>query len=155
MKSLIAFLAVGFSVTTAVAGDEKKKAELAKLEGTWEVVSAEVDGKKMEGAKSGLEKLTIKGGKMTAYATGGKAVPAFKDVELVLDPGKKPSRMDMVRKGKKDVLPCIYELTGDRLQIAMPLIPKERKPGEGLPRPTSFDTEGKAIIVLVARRSKS
>src|SRR5947209_18239023 len=106
MKAYIPLLAAALLATTVTAGDEK--ADLAKLEGTWEVTALEVAGKPAPLGPEGL-KLVVKGKKLTLFA-GDKAVPNFNDVELRLDPTKKPKTADCLQEGK-DTLPCIYDLS--------------------------------------------
>ena len=81
-------------------------------------------------------------------------MPTFKDLKLQVDAKQKPNAVDLVR-GEKERLPCIFEVTADELKLAMPLVPKERKPGEELQRPESFDSKDKPVMVLLAKRSKS
>lgn len=151
MKWAIAFLVACLLVSAAQSGDDAQ-AELRKLEGAWHVVSFEWAGMKADPFKGGPEKAVIKGGKATFF-TGGKEIPHLTDLKLILDPKKKPKAVDLVR-GEKESLPCIYEVTADELKIAMPYVPKDRKPGENLPRPESFDTKDKPFMVLTAKRSK-
>jgi uncharacterized protein (TIGR03067 family) len=153
MKWPIAVLVAGFAVPAGAVADDAAKADLAKLEGTWDVVSIEAGGMKMPAGQGGPEKAVIKDGVATFFAQG-KAMPTFKDLKLQLDPKKKPKAVDLVRGGK-EILPCIYEVTDDGLKLAMPLVPLNRKPQEPLPRPESFDSKGQEFIVLTAKRGKS
>jgi uncharacterized protein (TIGR03067 family) len=140
--------------TVTIAGDDKAKADLQKLEGSWDFVSIVIAGEKKDGAGAGgLEKAVIKGNKMTFFA-GGKEIGNFKDLELRLDPKKTPRAADLLREGR-ETLPCIYEVSDDTFKLAMPLVPTNRKPGEALPRPESFDSAGKPVMVLTAKRAKS
>jgi uncharacterized protein (TIGR03067 family) len=152
MKGLIAIFVAGFIVSLGLAVDEDSKADLRKLEGTWEVVSFEVGGKKVDPGKGAPEKAVIKDGKATFFA-GGKEIPTFRNLKLELDPKKKPKEVNLVR-GERERLPCIYEVTEEELKLAMPLVPKERKPGEELSRPESFDSKDKPVVILTAKRSK-
>jgi uncharacterized protein (TIGR03067 family) len=152
MKWTIAFLAAAFAVSAARSADDENKTDMKKLEGAWDVVFMDVAGKKFEPGKDAPGKLVIKDGKMTLFAEG-KEVNTFKDLKLELDAKKKPKAVDLVREGK-DTLPCIYEVTAEEMKIAMPLVPKERKPGELLPRPESFETKDKPIMVISAKRGK-
>jgi hypothetical protein len=80
-------------------------------------------------------------------------MPTFKDLRLVVDPTKTPKAIDLVR-GDKESLPCIYERTADGFKLAMPMVPRDHKPGDLLPRPTSFETKDRMVMVLTAKRSK-
>lgn len=157
MKFSMAILVAGFLVSVGAADDEAGKADLRKLEGVWKVVSLEVADVKVKAGPGRPEKLVIKDGKMTIFS-GGKEVPTAKNLRLVLDPNEKPKAVDLVR-GEKESLPCIYEVTADKLKLAMPLIRAKKKPGERIPRPESFDTQDaekdKPFLVLTAKRSKN
>lgn len=152
MKWSTAVLVAGLIVSVGPGADDDRKNEMQKLEGTWKIVSIEMAGKKVDPGKGAPEQAVIKDGKATFF-TGGKEIPTFKDLKLELDPTKKPKSLDLVR-GEKESLPCIYEVTADELKVAMPLVPKERKPGEALPRPESFDLKDKPFMVLTAKRDK-
>jgi len=152
MRWTIAILAACLVVMAGVAADDDGKADMRKLEGTWEVVSIEAGGKKVDAGKGAPERVVIKDGKATFFAEG-KEMPTFKDLKLELDAKKKPRAVDLVR-GEKESLPCIYEVTAESLKLAMPLVPRDRKPGEALPRPESFDTKDKPVMVLTAKRAK-
>jgi uncharacterized protein (TIGR03067 family) len=152
MKWISGILAIGLLVSVARPADDENKADLKKLEGSWDVQFMDVAGKKVEGGKGGPEKLVVKDGKLTLYADG-KEVATFKDIKLDVDAKKQPKTVEMVREGK-ETLPGIYEVSDEELKIAMPLVPKERKPGELLPRPESFETKDKPIMVIAAKRAK-
>jgi hypothetical protein len=72
--------------------------------------------------------------------------------------------MDWINLQQKEAppLPGIYELTGDQLRMCFPLLPKKGVKPEDLPkelqqppaRPTTFDTQGKYTLTLVAQREK-
>jgi uncharacterized protein (TIGR03067 family) len=149
MSSVVVVLAVALA---SAAADDAPSADLKALEGTWEVVSIDAGGMKLEPSKAGIEKAVVKDGKVTFFVQG-KEVPTFKDLKLQIDAKKKPKTLDLLR-GEKEALPCIYEVTGDEWKLAMPLVPKDRKPGEALPRPESFDSKDKPIMVVIAKRSK-
>lgn len=139
MKTLITLVAAGSVLAAGVAADADPRAELKKLEGTWEIVSIEAGGKKLDAGKGAPDRLVVKDGVAT-FSAGGMEIPTFKDLKLQLDPTKKPMAADLVRGGKES-LPCIYEVTDAGLKLAMPMVPRDRKPGETLPRPESFDSK--------------
>ena len=146
-------LLVGLLVPTGHASDDKLAA-LAPLEGTWQVTSIEVAGVKDPAGLSGggAEWLVVKGARATFFARG-EEMPTFKDLGLEAAPKAGPQALDLVRGGK-EVLPCLFEVEGDALKLAMPLVPVEPKPEERLSRPESFESKGKSVVVLVAKRSK-
>jgi uncharacterized protein (TIGR03067 family) len=148
----VTVLMAGFVVSAHAADKDDSETDLRKLEGTWEIVSIEAGGKKVDAGKGAPEKAVIKHGKATFFAAG-KEMPTFKDLKLELDTKRKPKAVDLVR-GEKEVLPCIYELTADVLKLAMPLVPAEKKAGESLSRPKSFDSKGEPFLVLSAKQRK-
>jgi uncharacterized protein (TIGR03067 family) len=152
MKQPIVILVASFIVSASLAADDDNKAEMQKLEGTWKIVSFEVEGRKVDPGKGAPEKAVIKSGKATLFA-GGKEIPTFRDLKLELDPKKKPKAVDLVR-GEKESLPCIYEVTAKELKLAMPLIPDKKKPTDKLSRPESFESKDKPIMIMTAKRAK-
>ena len=151
MKWLLAALMMGF-LPSAIFGADDAKTDLKRLEGTWKVVSVEAAGNKVNPGKGAPEKIVIKDGKLTLFA-GGKALPTAKNLKIEIDPKKKPKTINLVR-GEKESLPGIYEVKKDKLKLALPLISLDRKPGEKIPRPKSFETKDKPVVVLVAKRSQ-
>lgn len=152
VKRLLAMLVVGFVVSFGVAADDKNKDELKKFEGTWDIESIEADGRKLPRGMGAPERAVVEAGKISFF-TGGKKMPTFRDLALEFDPKSKPKAVNLVR-GKNERLPCIYEVTERSLKLAIPLIPRQRDPKEPLPRPKSFETKGKPIMVLTAKRGK-
>jgi uncharacterized protein (TIGR03067 family) len=152
MRQFLVLLAACVLPAAARPDEKAAKADLAKLEGTWEVTGADVAGKKSDAKAFGVEKLVVKDGKLTLFS-GGKELRVY---QLTLDPAKTPKATDLVRDrdGAKEQLPCIYQLDGDEFKLGMPLVPKDRKPGEALPRPESFETKDKPVLVLTAKRAK-
>jgi uncharacterized protein (TIGR03067 family) len=153
IKCQVVVLVAALVVAAVAAADDATSTDLQALEGAWDIVSIEADGMKVDAGKGAPEKAVIKDGKATFFSQG-KPIPTFKDLKLRIDATKKPRAVDLLR-GDEESLPCIYEVTADELKLAMPLVPKERKPGEALQRPESFDTKDKPVTVLLAKRSKS
>jgi uncharacterized protein (TIGR03067 family) len=106
----------------APAKDDAAAKELEKLEGTWQLISAENDGKKMADKQAKNVRVTIKGGKHTV--TFGEK-PVAKDIAFTIDPTKTPKAVD-------DILPDggmirgIYELNGDTLRSCVAAPGKDR-----------------------------
>jgi uncharacterized protein (TIGR03067 family) len=136
MKALLATLACGIILAAVHAQDDAAKKELAKLQGVWKRVEAEVDGKKVPVAELQTTTLTIQGDKYTLNTGGQVRTGVFK-----LDPTKSPKQLDIIsdagpNKGKS--LPGIYELDGDILKYAVSNPDKDRptdfvsKPGQSL-----------------------
>jgi uncharacterized protein (TIGR03067 family) len=116
---LLALLAVGLLIAAAPKDDRGVK-ELKKLEGTWELASAEINGEKAP--EEGLKKssLTIKGGKYVA-----KLGDDTFEGTLKLDPSQKPKTMDAVESADRTHL-GIYELKGDEFKVCLAEAGKDR-----------------------------
>ena len=139
----LTLFALCLCVPVAVAGD---KDELKKLEGTWEVTGIVGGGK--EAPKGKLDKLTIKDGTMSGFGP---------DIKLATDGTKKPKWLNMTfsRDGMDRTVNAIYELTGDEVKIAMPMAPgKDSGKAFENKRPEGFDTTGKAVMVITAKKAK-
>jgi uncharacterized protein (TIGR03067 family) len=104
------------------ADDKAVDAELARLKGTWKVVSYEDDGYKLnEDTLKELPSLTFDGRKFT-WSDGGKG-----SIEAI-DLTKKPKTIDYKSpyKGKVQKLLAIYELDGDTFRDCTAAPGKER-----------------------------
>jgi uncharacterized protein (TIGR03067 family) len=118
-----AVLAVGFFLAGGafLAADDAKE-EMAKIQGTWQLVSAETDGKKLPEDQVRQTRVVIKGGKHTVYF-GDKAV--VKGVSFRIDPTKRPKEVtDTLEDGRE--VRGIYELDGDTLRSCVAGVDKER-----------------------------
>lgn len=103
----ILFAFAGFSFA-----DDAVQKEIAKFNGTWQLVSAERDGKKVPEDVVKKIHVVIKDGKHTVYFGDD---PVVKDVHFTVDPSKTPKRVtDTLPDGKK--INGIYEMTGDTLK---------------------------------------
>lgn len=135
-----------FAIAFTVRADDKD--ELKKLEGDWEIVAVEAGGQVIPAGKGVPEKLVIKDGKLTGFGP---------EVKLGTDSTKMPKWLNMTfaRDGKDTTINAIFELTGDKLKISMPLAPKK---GSGAvfenKRPEGFDTKDKPEMVIKAKRAK-
>lgn len=137
---LVGIALFGLAVACPAADDAK-----TELEGTWELVSFEREGKPV--AFQGTSRSTITGNKFV-FMRDGMLVTAgtFK-----LDPTAKPKAMDSTYtegpdKGKS--FKGIYELKGDSLRFCRPGSPDD-------PRPTAFKSEaGSTAFVSVFKRVK-
>jgi uncharacterized protein (TIGR03067 family) len=125
MKRLFGMLLVLASAALASGADDKKD-----MEGTWELVSLEVDGKPVPAADWPFSKIVVKGDKAT-FSKGDKAIA---ETTFSVDPTKKPKTMDATytmgpNKGEKVL--AIYELDGDNLKVCSTQRPKEFSTKEG------------------------
>jgi uncharacterized protein (TIGR03067 family) len=121
MRSVYLAAAVVASLSAARA-DEAADAELKKFQGTWQLVSAESNGKKTPKEQADKVRVVIKGGKHTVYFDG-KAVA--KEVPFAIDPSKKPKEVtDTLPEDK--TIKGIYELDGDTLRSCVAPAGKDR-----------------------------
>jgi uncharacterized protein (TIGR03067 family) len=147
MKNLVL---VVVAVLLLAADKDPKKGD-NKLQGTWQVTSAKARGKNVPLESLGIERIKIKGDKITLLK-GAKVVKTF---GLSLDPSKKPKWMNWIYE-KGVSLPGIYALKGKVLRICVPMLPRKgTKLKIVIKRPKDFDTQGKPVMLLVAKRSKS
>jgi uncharacterized protein (TIGR03067 family) len=125
--------------------DRLAEADFKQLHGAWDVTEMEFDGKPVPKEKAPA-RLVFSGMKMTGLGP---------EMTVSLDPAKKPKAIDLTfRKGDESYpVRAIYDLTGDELKLCIPLAPKK---GQGKAfenqRPESFETQGKAVMLIRARR---
>ena len=127
-------LAAGLSL----AADDSRKGPLdmdyAKLEGTWRVVSLEIEGKKIPEETIKDSRLIIKGKEFTMK----EKIATYRG-NFSTDPSKKPKTIDMKftegpEKGNTSL--GIYELDGDNLKLCLTITAKDR-PAEFAAKPRS------------------
>lgn len=112
--SLMLLFSAGFAFSADEGGDEGKK-ELAKLQGTWTLVSSEIGGKKAseEHLKNG--KIVYEGNKLTATLPNQSSETIIGEITKI-DPTKNPKQFQFVRKNGPSagkVLTAIYVFRGD------------------------------------------
>ena len=138
---LFALLAAGGSVG-ADAKEDPVKAELQRLQGTWQLVTVEAEGKAPSEDLIKTIRVVISGSTHTVHV--GDQVPA-KDIPFTIDPSKSP-------KESTDTLPDgttikgIYELDGDTLKSCVAPPSKDR--------PAKFEGKG-GNTVRVFKRVKT
>jgi uncharacterized protein (TIGR03067 family) len=139
MSALLLTARAGF-LPAADAGPQE---EMARLDGAWQLVSAETDGKKLPDGQAKQIRVVIKGGKHTVYF-GDKAIA--EGVPFKIDPSKKPKQVeDTLPDGWK--IRGVYELDGDTLRSCVAAPDKER--------PTEFTGKaGSGCTLRVFRRVK-
>jgi uncharacterized protein (TIGR03067 family) len=100
----ILFLTV---LLTPAADADPVKEEMARLEGTWQLVSSEAEGTKLPDEQAKQVRVVIKNGKHTVWV-GDKAVA--EGVPFKIDPSKTPKQSeDTLPDGRK--VRGIYELS--------------------------------------------
>jgi uncharacterized protein (TIGR03067 family) len=129
--------AVALAIVTAVstADEDAAKAEIKKLEGTWQLVSAVKDGKETPVEVVKKIRVVIKDGKHTVYF-GDDAVA--KDIPFTVDPTRNPkTTVDLLPDGKE--IKGIYKLDADRLTSCVAEAGNDR-PSEFVSKPGSGHT---------------
>jgi uncharacterized protein (TIGR03067 family) len=116
---------------------------MARLEGTWQLASAEADGKRLPDEQAKQIRVVIQGGRHTVYF-GDRAVA--ESVPFKIDPGKRPKQVeDTLKDGRK--VRGIYGLDGDALRLCVAAPDKER--------PTEFTGKaGSGSTLRVFKRVK-
>lgn len=143
MKRLSLAAALLAALTATAADKDAAKEELKKLQGTWQLESAETDGKKAAKEKTEKVRVVIKGSKHTVYFDDQ---PIAKDVTFAIDPSKKPK--EVTDTLAKDVqIKGIYELDGDTLKSCV------APPGKDRPKEFSAK-EGSGHTLRVFKRVK-
>jgi len=128
----VALAAAGGGVLTAA--EEKDKSDKELLQGTWNAVSGERDGEKLnENQLKNWEKMVFADDKFTREGNEKK------EGTFVLDPKKEPKEIDLntTVKGQAATWYGIYELKGTTLKLTLK--------GE---RPTEFNSKGGILIVF-------
>ena len=145
MIRITTLLGMALLAATATAGDfsEEAKQELAKLAGTWRVVSSERDGK-LEANPPEPVIVQVKNEQLWL---------GERDVGLriaAIFPAASPRLLDISHAETKKKFEGIYELTDDQWRICL------NTEGEGAQeRPTDFATQGKSkFITVVLKRDK-
>ena len=125
------------------AADASTQEEMARLEGTWQLVSAEADGKRLPDEQVKQIRVVIKGGKHTVYF-GDKAIA--EGVPFTIDPATKPKQVeDTLPDGRK--VRGIYQLDGDTLRSCVAAPDKDR--------PAEFTGKaGSGLTLRVFKRAK-
>jgi uncharacterized protein (TIGR03067 family) len=121
------------------------KRELGRLEGTWEVISFEVQNEKLKlPDRKEQRQLTVRGEKVTLVIREQKI-----EMRWRVDPGKRPKALDIGYDNgdlKGQTGHAIYALDGDRLTVCIG--------NPGAKRPTEFrSAPGSDFAVIVYRRA--
>src|SRR5262245_36044388 len=123
MKVLIVMVtAAGLALAADGPGEDAAKAELERLQGTWQLASAETDGKKAPEDQIAKVRVVIRGNKHTVHV--GDQVAA-KEIPFTLDPSKTPKTVDDRLPDGREVH-GIYELDGDTLKSCVAAVGQDR-----------------------------
>lgn len=126
--------------------DPAARAELARHQGTWEVVAFVYEGREAPREITATMSRVVEDDHVTWYRAG----KSFAGTGLVLDPSADPKAIDVIADGGpqrgKAVL-GIYRLDGDELTICMA--------APDAPRPTTFDApQGSGRTLMTFRKRK-
>ena len=134
LRGMLLTSAIGAALGSGLAladppADEAVKKELAKLEGTWELVLP-------EGSKDAPIQLQFKGGKLTVTWVGQGSLPA----ELKVYPDTDPRSIDIeFKKIRREHYEGAYQIDGDTLRLVLApsnlkarptKIPEKPEPGQ-------------------------
>lgn len=125
-------------ITVVGAQDDASKKDLDKLQGTWTIISLEVDGTKKE-VKDGEQDVAIDGEKLSHNTPDGK-----KQGTIKLDAATNPKSIDFAPAGSDNRIAGIYALDGNNLRFCI------AKKGD---RPTKFEG-GQDLVLITLKRAK-
>jgi uncharacterized protein (TIGR03067 family) len=130
---------------TCAAGDAKQDTKL--LQGAWKITSAESSGTKIGTAKLGAEQIVFADDRVI-LKNQGKDVAVY---TFSLKPSTKPKQMDWRDAKGREMVPLIYEVSGEVLKLCRPAPSSADGMGR---RPAAFETQGLAVLLLTCRREK-
>lgn len=143
MRSSIFAVAGLLFASVVIAQDDATKKDLAKFQGSWELVSGERDGKKLSEEETKKTKTIYEGEKFQFPDAFGMTQKGT----IKLDPSKNPKWVDSTDAAKGAVSLGIYEFTDEgnrRVCFAPP----------GKPRPTEFSSKpGSGHSYLIWKRA--
>jgi uncharacterized protein (TIGR03067 family) len=140
---MVAMLVATF-VGVAAAQDNASKKDLEKIQGVWQLVILEVDGKSQADDYIQKTKMTFKGETSSHPDPEGNVL----ETKFKLDASKKPAAIDFTPTQGPDAGKLhtgVYQLDGDTLKIVAV------RPGKD--RPTEMKKEG-AFVYVELRRDK-
>jgi uncharacterized protein (TIGR03067 family) len=151
MRKSLGVVAVGLLLSSAlgiaVAQDDAAKKELKKLDGVWQVVSAEGDGNPFPEEVIQNLRMVFKRDQLTLKGVED-LMKKFEKITLMIDPATTPKIMDFkIEAGseKDNTFEGIYELKGDQLKICAAT--------ERGNRPGDFETKaGSNRVLFVLKR---
>jgi uncharacterized protein (TIGR03067 family) len=146
----ILVLVVAGNTRAVLLAEDKKDAlqeEMKRLEGTWTVTSMNFMGTEI-GPLSPT--IVIKGDKWVFKSKDGDK-EGDGNCTCKIDPTKNPKTIDLRGEEEgKEAVPGIYAIDGDKLWICF----AAGEEGKPIKRPEDFETKGKAVMLIMARREK-
>lgn len=144
---ILTFACLLSGIAVAIAAEDAKEdaiqKELARFQGTWQLLSAETDGKKTPEEQAKQIRVVIQGNRHTVHF-GDKVLA--KEVRFAIDPARKPKTVDDTLDDGR-VIHGIYEIEGDTLRSCVAPIGKDR--------PTEFTGKaGSGYTLRVFQRVK-
>ena len=129
-----------------VTAEDAAKADLDRLQGTWQMVEMEAEGEAVPAEEIKTRTAVYEGNRLKLCQ--GDTVR--RRGIITLNPGRKPKAMntwDQDGPYEDQTVPGIYELDGDTLKVCF------ARPGQE--RPKAFTTkEGTGVLVCVYKRQK-
>ena len=159
MTSMTVLVLLAWGAPGGQAGDEAVKQEWERLEGTWTLVTMEVDGKSLLKKDEPPARVVIKGGKVTSDRKGPGAREDDLDASKVkLDPTRKPKTITLPNfeggdpaKGVTAI--GIYERKGDELRVCVQAVETARLKEREKERPRAFDSK-QGLLLVFKRQGK-
>jgi uncharacterized protein (TIGR03067 family) len=148
-RTLAALVLGLFLAAAAGAADDATKKDQGKLQGTWQTVSGEFNGEKLDEELCKVLKFVCKGDKFEVQGPA-EILNQYAKGTFKLDATTTPKTLDItIGEGDKkgDMVESIYELDGENLKVCAKLVGKER--------PADFTTKaGSNMVSLVLKREK-
>ena len=135
-RGLLLFVG-GLVAAPQARSGEAAKADLDRLQGTWQLVSATQDGKALPAETVKRTTIVFRGD--TFRFPGAAEQATSKDGTITVDPAKTPKEMD-ARSPQGEVMRGIYELDGDRYRVCFA--------PAGQARPTAFRSDAGSGRIL-------
>jgi uncharacterized protein (TIGR03067 family) len=129
-----------FTTVLLLGAAQDAKKDLDQLQGSWQVTSAEREGKPLDTAKN--DRLIFKGDQLTVQGKTGD------ESTFMLDPAQKPAAIDITpAKGPARTIRGIYQIEGDTLKLCFGDPSSER--------PKEFTAKaGTGFVLVTLKREK-
>ena len=143
-RGLFGFL-IALTFTTCVAAGDEHETDRQRLQGTWNVLAANEEGRTLLPTRVKGAKIVVTGDTMKVFEQNKQRHMTF-----TLGPTKEPRTIDMIvveGKQKDKTSQGIYALEGDMLKLCIAL------PGKA--RPASFaPSQGSGAMLFVLKRAE-